>query len=71
METMKTVRTFSATEDAALEVLRAGPVTMNEAIQRPLMLQAFRQLTKRNRRGKVGVTFSRGAYRLAYRAVSL
>jgi hypothetical protein len=63
--TTKTVRTYSATEDAALEVLRNGPVTMNEAIQRPLMLGAFRSLTKRNRLGKVGVVYARGAYRLA------
>lgn len=66
MTTTKTVRTYSATEDAALEVLATkGPMTINEAIQRPLMLQALRSLTKRKRLGRVGVTFSRGAYRLA------
>ncbi len=66
METTKTVRTYSATEEVALEILaKFGPLTMSDAIRRPLMLGALRSLTKRKRaRGCVGVVFARGAYRL-------
>lgn len=65
---MKTVRTFSVMEREALVYLQSfgGRITYAHASEYGArFLQALRQLTKRKRNGKVGVTFRDGSFRLA------